>query len=589
MKIKSLARWKDLANLEGLLFFAQRIDEMVFDYSLDSYKPPALNAPYLCKEAIALIGDIEDKRIDEANLKHVLEELQWSLSLDPVAKSLLDLEPSQYFTLEDNAKLPSRKLKLEVLERTLNPARYLEECQKQLYLAVVENKKNKIETVLRCYVTALINGKLSKNLIADRIQEIFFNDDGSLIDSPKVLNYFFESVFPYSHEFEVYFVVNNLINKVKDSLKAFNIEIVESLGENLSEFAIDNKFSKSDKEVYLKVSGLRGLDIYTAREKAERKLDNLSDLFMIFSHKTQISWNEKTLVTQCCRDSPIVIGKPRSSMEKGFDSRPQVASKKLNTFIRKFRVNHESFERFNRVVDLHGISLINDIPENQLLNIWIGLETITPTHIGNTKINEIVTALMPFFMLDYCNRIVRNLAFDLTRWNRKVTRKLLNKLPVDSSVKITHKVLQLICTSEGDSILSEFYSELDDFPLLRYRLFSLSKLFESPNSVAKFLSTHEKKVAWQIRRIYRTRNIIVHSGRPPGFIHSLIENAHDYLDQVVSSYITLTCDDYKADTIEQSFEIMKMKWRKYESELSKLDKFEKNNFDFLVSSSINYN
>lgn len=293
MKIKSLARWKDLANLEGLLFFAQRIDEMVFDYSLDSYKPPALNAPYLCKEAIALIGDIEDKRIDEANLKHVLEELQWSLSLDPVAKSLLDLEPSQYFTLEDNAKLPSRKLKLEVLERTLNPARYLEECQKQLYLAVVENKKNKIETVLRCYVTALINGKLSKNLIADRIQEIFFNDDGSLIDSPKVLNYFFESVFPYSHEFEVYFVVNNLINKVKDSLKAFNIEIVESLGENLSEFAIDNKFSKSDKEVYLKVSGLRGLDIYTAREKAERKLDNLSDLFMIFSHKTQISWNEK--------------------------------------------------------------------------------------------------------------------------------------------------------------------------------------------------------------------------------------------------------------------------------------------------------
>ena len=53
-------------------------------------------------------------------------------------------------------------------------------------------------------------------------------------------------------------------------------------------------------------------------------------------------------------------------------------------------MDHESFERFNRVVDLHGISLINDIPENQLLNIWISLETITPTHVGNTKINEIV-------------------------------------------------------------------------------------------------------------------------------------------------------------------------------------------------------
>lgn len=90
---------------------------------------------------------------------------------------------------------------------------------------------------------------------------------------------------------------------------------------------------------------------------------------MIFSHKSQVVWDDKTLVTQCCRDEPIVIGKPRSSMEKGFDSRPQVASRKLNTFIKSFRVNSESFERFNRVVDLHGISLINDIPENQLLNI----------------------------------------------------------------------------------------------------------------------------------------------------------------------------------------------------------------------------
>jgi hypothetical protein len=586
MKFKKLDRWKEPENLEGLLFFAQRIDEMVFDYSLDTYKPPALNAPYLCKEAISLIGDIEEKRIDEANLKHVLEELQWSLSSDPVAKALLDLEPSQYFTIEDNAKLSNRKLKLEVLERTLNPPRYLEECQNQLLSAVIANTKNKIETVLRCYVTALINGKLSKNLIADRVQEFFFNNDGPQIDSAEMLNDFFDSVFPYSHEFEVYFVVNNLINKVKDSLNAFEIELVESLDEEISTFATENQFTKGEKEVYLKVSGLRGLDIYTAREKAERKLDNLSDLFMIFSHKSQISWNDKTLVTQCCRDSPIIIGKPRSSMEKGFDSRPQVASKKLNTFIRKFRVDHESFERFNRVVDLHGISLINDIPENQLLNIWISLETITPTHVGNTKINEIVSALMPFFMLNYCNRIVRNLAFDLTRWNRKVTGKLLNKLPCDDSLKISHKVLQLICTTEGEAILSEFYSNLNDFPLLRHRLFTINQLFKSPKSVSKFLSTHEKKVAWQIRRIYRTRNIIVHSGRPPEFIHSLIENAHDYLDQVISSYITLTCDDYKADTIDQSFEIMKMKWKKYEIVLSNRDKFENNNFDFLVSSSI---
>lgn len=307
---------------------------------------------------------------------------------------------------------------------------------------------------------------------------------------------------------------------------------------------------------------------------------------MIFSHKSQVIWEDKALVTQCCRDEPIVIGKPRSSMEKGFDSRPEIASKKLNTFIKSFIVHRESFERFNRVVDLHGISLINDIPENQLLNIWISLETITPTHVGNTKINEIVSAIMPFFMLNYSNRIIRNLAFDLTRWNRKLTRKLLAKLPCDDNLKISHKVLQLLCTEEGESILSEFYESMNEFPLLRYRLFTIKQIFKSPKSVSKFLTNHEKKVAWQIRRIYRTRNIIVHSGRPPEFIHSLIENAHDYLDQIISSYITLTCKEYKAKSIDQAFEIMKMKWHKYESELSKFDTFQGKDFDFLVTSSI---
>lgn len=586
MKYQKLERLNNTENLEGLVFFAQRLDEMVFDYSLDTYKPPALNAPYLCKEAISLIGDIEDKRIDAANLKHVLEELEWSLSSDPIAKKLIDLEPKQYFSLEDNSTLDNRKLKLEVLERSLNPYRYIEECQKQLKSAVASNQKNQIDTLLRCYITALINGRLSKNLIADRVQEFFFAEEGPQIDSVDMLNEFFDSIYPYSHDFEVYFIVSDLINKVKDSLRAFKVGIIEQLPEDLVNFASDNDFVKSQNQVYLKVKGLRGLDIYTARESAERKLDNISDLFMIFSHKSQVIWEDKTLVTQCCRDEPIVIGKPRSSMEKGFDYRPQVASKKLNAFIRSFRVHSESFERFNRVVDLHGISLINDIPENQLLNIWIGLETITPTRVGNTKVNEIVSAVMPFFMLNYSNRIIRNLAFDLARWNRKLTGKLLAKLPCDDKLKISHKVLQLLCTEEGEPVLSEFYENMNEFPLLRYRLFTIKQIFKSPKSVSKFLASHEKKVAWQIRRIYRTRNIIVHSGRPPEFIHSLIENAHDYLDQIISAYITLTCEEYKANSIEQAFEIMKMKWYKYESDLSKLDTFQGKDFDFLVTSSI---
>ena len=38
-----LKKWKFSEKLVGLLFFAQSLNELLFDYSLDSYKAPALN------------------------------------------------------------------------------------------------------------------------------------------------------------------------------------------------------------------------------------------------------------------------------------------------------------------------------------------------------------------------------------------------------------------------------------------------------------------------------------------------------------------------------------------------------------------
>lgn len=110
--------------------------------------------------------------------------------------------------------------------------------------------------------------------------------------------------------------------------------------------------------------------------------------------------------------------------------------------------------------------------------------------------------------------------------------------------------------------------------------------FKNPKSLNKLLVQHEKKVSWQIRRIYRTRNIIVHSGRPPEFIHTLIENAHDYLDQLLYSFISLTCDGYRLSSIEQSFELMKVKWNTYLKKLERLEKFESKNSKFIVDESV---
>ena len=86
MRLLNSDHWEDKENCEGLLYFTQLIDEMLFDYTLDSYKPLALNSRLLCIEAFETIEEIRNSYITIKNLQSVLEELIWSLKHDIAAK-----------------------------------------------------------------------------------------------------------------------------------------------------------------------------------------------------------------------------------------------------------------------------------------------------------------------------------------------------------------------------------------------------------------------------------------------------------------------------------------------------------------------
>lgn len=169
MKFKSISQWTITPEVEGLLFFAQRFDELVWDFTLDTYKPMSLNAPFLCKEALVVIENIESDLIDSANLKPVLEELIWSVQNDPIAKALLDLPIERYVSVDDEAKLSERKRRLSALSNTLGPFRYLHECFDQLVLSVRGVKKKKIDQITR--TIKLMN--LSKQFIRIRMIAMF--------------------------------------------------------------------------------------------------------------------------------------------------------------------------------------------------------------------------------------------------------------------------------------------------------------------------------------------------------------------------------------------------------------------------------
>jgi hypothetical protein len=164
-------------------------------------------------------------------------------------------------------------------------------------------------------------------------------------------------------------------------------------------------------------------------------------------------------------------------------------------------------------------------------------------------------------MHGYIRDIVQQLSYDLLNWDKWRSRKILHKVPCDPKTPLLGKTLRLLCLAENDDLRKQLYEHLKDFHLLRYRVFRLSESLSDRTKLRDMLSQHEKRVTWQIRRMYRTRNMIVHSGRvPPPYIDTLVENGHAYLDAIIFEIMRISCGPYAAETLEQVFDIAKIRY-----------------------------
>ena len=582
MKFRTFRTWKFNSDLSALLFFAQRMEELLFDYSLDTYKPPALNAVSLCDEALSLLTDIEAGVLEEASLSHALDELEWAIQSDAIAKSLMEADLDRYLPRHEDTPLATKKLRLEVLSGALNPYRYFDRCIASLEKAIISGHKEDIDTLSRTLCTTLVNLGQSKAFLYKTTLDYFFHEQLVIADCSDGFQGFAKRIYPYTHHFDIYFIVSNLIKSINEETNYFKIEPVDSLPENLTSYANSKEFVVHEHEVIIRVHNIQSFDLYSAREKAERRLSDVRDFFVLFYHKSQITWRDDALVVQlCCEETPAIVLKPKSSMEKGFDLEPAVASKRMNWLLKNINLSSGgSFERFDRVVELHGIGVANQIPENQLLNLWISIETITPSYVGQNKISGVITSLNPVLMLNYINRLVERLASDLVRWDRHRTAKILKKISKNKDVRLN--TLRLLAMKEHESVRDELYGMLGDFHLLRYRVFRLSEILSDPKKVQELLSTHEKKISWQIRRMYRTRNLIVHSGQSPAFIHALIENGHDYLDQTLNQIMFASCGEHHMNSLDQVFEFAKIRYERFEKKLAGSSNFDNDNLKFLL-------
>jgi hypothetical protein len=511
---------------------------------------------------------------DASSISHILDELESRIKDNIVCKDLLNLRVENSVKY-DRSSLDDIEKKIRVLSSQLRVRPYALKCFDLIERYCVGNEKGKIEFLSKELISALCNYGVSATHINNSVVKHFFK--GGKINGTSVLKDFFQDIFPHHHSFAVCFIITTPAKDVSsDILKIFKLEMTQTIPAEFLEKPGSKIRNLKNNESYLIVKNISAPDKFSAVDAAKHSIQRMHDLHNIFHHKQTYSIDDTAHILQTCCDDEISDAKVIvNQMQFITDNAPEGAAQKLERMIGSINLpGGADREKFFRIVSFHGANIRHSSIETQVVNIWTALETMTPSKPNASIISSVVSGSVPFITLNYATRIIKQITFDLIRWNRHSLARTLKKCNLPENGDLLDKIFSLITLEENNDALKEILSDLGNFELLKYRIYLINKSLMDSESVINFLEKHEERVKWQIHRIYRARNSIVHTGETPTNASNLLSNAHDYFDQAFEISSTFCSGENGFDNYQDAFNFAKWACDQYISDIKNLGKFD---------------
>lgn len=555
MRLKKIENWELKEELNCMLFFAQLLEEMLFNYTLDSYKTPALNTNTLCDEAIAIISEINKDVISKGALNPIIDELIFSLKTDLISEELIGVQLDYYCKkLKNLSDLQVVLSTILLIQQAFQKGTFLIKTIEKLREKILANKeKEKIFILSRIYVTELINIGYDRNYVYNRINHFFFNK--TQIKSIDQLDDFFNLFHFKKQKYKITFFASRLFHEIREASKNMGLNVTDSIDDSQLNPSIKKYIDNIvGKKLFVTIEA-EEIDYYSAYLEAERKIEKVACLFNFFHHKNRLDWKPKILIVNSETNDNFLITKPDSSILNCKDLRPKLASKDLKNTIKNFSLSQDSFRRIDKSLDLHSYALNTDTIENQLINLWTSFETLIPKkeNINKDRIIQLSDVIVSFQCVDYVKKLIQYIQKSLLEWNFPVYKNICKT--VTEGTNTLEQFGAFLALEKYEPLRTEVFNKLvaDNYLTLTNRIFYLNKTLSTVSSVQDLLNGHKNRISWHIQRIYRTRNLIVHSGRLFSFASVLIENIHSYFDLTIKQIFKLAIEEKRIDTLEQAF------------------------------------
>lgn len=536
MRIPNLRRWGDLDNLSGLLLVAQRMEEALFDYTLDSYKAPALNTFTRALELENTLEEIRGEDIRDSAAIPVIEELAASIKSDTVAKSVLGNHWEYYSDLREWQKKNPHQLEvftthlIEVLRDE-----YENELIRQLR-ALIPAAREK-ERISRLTLDLIVQWQVkgySKDYVFWRTRQFFYSSHGDRIDSFEAFERFVDLFRTEGQRWTVLFRTSESLRHLARVLAQDPLRILIESPKPRTRDVDETRFlSQQHEGVYVQLM-VEALDARTARKAANGMLESIMNLARFHVHRTAFSWGGEALVYDE-QGNPFVLKAPVGPILK--HPEPQLTNLEMHVLrtVRAFypeTLPEESSLRLARALNLHSAALRSETVEAQLFALWSAFESLLPLAGMNSLISKVLEVAVPVLSRHYPRKLLSDLHTSLSR---HLSANYTNVLAhIEGNWSEVQKCAALVSISTNANLREEIARLCDKIPLLKHRLYDISQKLTSADAISQTIKQHSQRIGWHVNRMYRSRNLLVHSGRLLPYHETLVENLHTYLDSTIN-------------------------------------------------------
>lgn len=572
-------------------FLIQRLLELCYNRSLDSYRAKYLNPLQSVKEFYELIHDwemnkIKDFRTLEMGKKELLRHLEneQNLEFESVSKNklILDLKKINKDTKDfDLIEYQLYKIQIENKNYLKNLIENLDAELNDIQSEENEFIKQLIRTnsLINYIITQAVSLNFSKSYLYKLIQAIFkYNPKANFEEQWNQ----FKTVLlklkleEYSIIFKIMGTENQLKNiSIPDFVKEINTNLI---GENPKPKIVN--FIKSKPGFRFIIYGNSALDYYQALKKAKTDLSKLLDKIHLGYSNLKLTLNDTAvLISNEYKEKGDI--QPLYYQIDGYYKSNDFQFRIFQDSLNKIENNQEiTFEVKDRIISaLRHLRLGNEAfeIEKKFINYWIGLEYIFSNYNKDTST---FARLIQYFPVIHGVYYVKR--------NCLHFQEFLRDTDVPEKIKELGNDIQNFSKPETyDAIKGE---SINSHPLLGFRAQQLkSHLTNSSEKRTKYLKDHKENVEIHLYRLYRLRNKIVHDAAMIDNMESLTGNLRYYLSFTLNKIIEyfVNCDSkpiaVKKISMDDFFLHHQMTWNSLEGEgfpLEKLLKMEYS-FDFL--------